>query len=151
MPFEARMESPHRRVLLVACVLAVGAAAFGVVSSEKGGDRLLAAVGAAVAIALFAVVWTTRVGIGFDAVVDRVGPRARSVQWEDVEGFHVTRPGGLWPGMTVVAFMKDQSEVPLLSLTIDVLPSSAATHARLREMCGELERIRVLRPAPSAD
>jgi hypothetical protein len=145
------MESPHRRVLLAACVLALGAAAFGVVFSEKAGDRVLAAVGAVVAMALFTLVWTTRVGIGFDAVVDRVGPRARSVQWADVEGFHVTRPGGLWPGMTVVAFMKDRSEVPLLSLTIDILPSSAATHARLREMCAELERIRALRPAPSVD
>jgi hypothetical protein len=137
VPDEATMVSPQQRTwLLVLAVLAVA----GLVESVRrtGVESVVCGVGALLALAVLCVVWRARVVVDFDGVQDRVLLRRRRVAWDEVETFHVTRPRGPWPGITVVAFCRSGQEVPLFGLTIDLVPSPATTHARLRDLAVEL-------------
>ncbi len=82
------------------------------------------------------------VGIGVRAdeagISEGVGPLRRTIPWDEVKDVRVARPGGLWPGVTVIVTRHDGTETPLMSLLLDVLPSSAEAHARLREIAGDL-------------
>jgi hypothetical protein len=40
--------------------------------------------------------------------------------------------------VTVIVTRTDGTDTPLMSLVLDVLPTSAEAHARLREIAGEL-------------
>ena len=86
------------------------------------------------------------IGIGVRAdtsgISEGVGPFRRMIPWAEVQDVRVARPGGLWPGVTVIVTRPDGSETPLMSLVLDVVPSSAESHARLRAIAGELEASR---------
>lgn len=81
------------------------------------------------------------VGVRADAagISEGVGALRRTIPWDQVESVHVARPGGLLPGVTVIVTRPDGSETPLMSLALDLVPSSAESHARLRTIAGELE------------
>ena len=64
----------------------------------------------------------------------------------DVRDLRVARPGGPLPGVTVVVTRADGSETALMSLALDLLPSSAAAHERLRGIAADLLAPRVLDP-----
>lgn len=84
------------------------------------------------------------IGVRADAsgISEGVGPFRRTIPWAEIQEVRVARPGGLWPGVTVIVTRPDGSETPLMSLVLDVAPSSAESHARLRTIASELEASR---------
>ena len=87
-------------------------------------------------------------GLGIKVMADRsgitegIGPLRRTIPWSDVRELRVARPGGLLPGVTVVVTRVDGSETALMSLALDLLPSSAAAHERLRGIAADLAAAR---------
>lgn len=79
---------------------------------------------------------------GADGISEGLGPVRRTIPWSDVAEVRVARPGGLLPGVTVVVTRADGSETALMSLVLDVLPSSAQAHDRLRAIAGAIEASR---------
>ncbi len=82
-------------------------------------------------------------------IVDRIGPISRRYTLAEFRSARVARPPGLWPGVTVVLERVDGKDVAMLSLTLDIAPSPAQAHDKLRLIAATIdERIRAA-PAPA--
>jgi hypothetical protein len=75
-------------------------------------------------------------------ITEGIGPFRRTIPWAEVRDVRVARPGGLLPGVTAIVTRPDGTETPLMSLVLDVLPSSSEAHDRLRAIAAELEASR---------
>lgn len=75
-------------------------------------------------------------------ISEGLGPLRRTIHWSEVRDVRVARPGGLLPGVTVVVSRLDGSETALMSLVLDILPSSSADHQRLHAIAAELTAAR---------
>ena len=77
-----------------------------------------------------------------EGIHEHWGPWRRSIGWSDVADVRVARPAGLRPGVTVVVTRTDGSETALMTLVLDVLPSSAGSHERLRQAAATMTAMR---------
>jgi hypothetical protein len=133
--------SPQRRTwlwvlgigLVLACVQAARVHATSV--------RLGYLAGAALIVIALVATLGTELKLEPSRIVDRVGLWPRAINWSDVEDFGVARPGGIWPGVTVIAATKSGKDFPLLSLTIDLVPSSGLSHEKLRSIASQLNSV----------
>lgn len=77
-----------------------------------------------------------------EGIHEHWGPWHRSIVWSDVADVRVARPAGLRPGVTVIVTRTDGSETALMTLVLDVLPSSAGSHERLRQAAATMAALR---------
>lgn len=74
-----------------------------------------------------------------DQLIDRRAVRTVMVPWQQVAGFRVARPGGLWGGFCVVAACQDGAQIDLLSTRAYSRAPAPGHLDELQRICWTLE------------